>query len=395
MFWKKSNVATDEEKIEDVLSRGVVEVINRSHLKKKMLSGKRLIVKLGIDPTGPEIHVGHTIALLKLRDFQKLGHKAVLIIGDATGVVGDTSDKDSERPMLSRGAILQNKKTYIEQTAKILDAKRTKFLHNSEWLNTLKYDEIGKQADQFSVSDFTSRENIKRRLDAGKRVSLREVLYPLMQGYDSVAMHADVELGGTDQKFNLLAGRTLQRHYGQEPQDVLMMELLQGANGQKMSKAAGNTVGLLDSPENMYGKVMWVNDKLVEKYLVLTTRVLHGEIDTIVGGHPRDAKMRLARELVTMYHGDEAAVRAEKDFVGTFVEGGVPKNVREEKLVDNLRDTLVLSGIVSSKSEWQRLVEAGAVKNMDTGEVVKNPGEKVLRDTVFKVGKKKFLRIRI
>ncbi|MCA9353201.1 tyrosine--tRNA ligase, partial [Patescibacteria group bacterium] len=220
MFGKKqqSAIINDEQKIDEVLTRGVEEVIHKDDLKKKLLSGKRLRIKLGIEPTGPNIHIGHAVTLLKLRDFQQLGHQVVLIIGDATGVIGDTSDKDSERPMVTRTEVVENKKTFIEQASKLLAIKDVEIHHNSEWLDTLTFSEIGEQANQFSIAEFIARDNIKRRLDAGKRVSLRETLYPLMQGYDSVAVKADVELGGVDQRFNLLAGRTLQQYYGQEPQ---------------------------------------------------------------------------------------------------------------------------------------------------------------------------------
>ena len=219
-------INTNVKKIEEVLSRGVEEVIVKEHLRKRLLSGDVLRVKLGIDPTSPHLHIGRSIPLLKLLDFQELGHQIVFIVGDFTGVIGDTSDKDSERPMLERERITENMKNYVAQAGKIIDIDKCEVRHNSEWLEPLTYREIGTQADQFSLAEFMSRENIRRRLDAGTRVSLRELLYPLMQGYDSVAVKADVEIGGTDQRFNLLAGRTLQLSYGQEPQNILMNPLL-------------------------------------------------------------------------------------------------------------------------------------------------------------------------
>ena len=221
MFGSKPKIITDEDKINELLSRGVEEVIELEDLKKKLKSGERLRVKLGIDPTSPNIHIGRAVPILKLKDFQDLGHQIVFIVGDFTGVIGDTSDKESERPMLGEEEIQQNLKNYIDQVAKIIDIKKCEVHYNSEWLEKLNYKEIGKQADSFSLNEFSSRENIKKRLDEGKRVSLRELLYPLMQGYDSVAIKADVEIGGTDQRFNLLAGRELQRSYGQEPQNIL------------------------------------------------------------------------------------------------------------------------------------------------------------------------------
>ncbi|MBU1112157.1 MAG: tyrosine--tRNA ligase, partial [Nanoarchaeota archaeon] len=234
-------------KIEELLNRGVEEIIDRLNLKNKLKSGKRLRIKLGIDPTSPNIHLGRSIPLLKLRDFQELGHKIILIIGDFTGLIGDTSDKDSERPMLSEETVRENLKTYIKQAAKIINVGSAEIHHNSEWLGKLGYMDIGRQADVFSLNEFISRENISRRLEDGKRVSLRELLYPLMQGYDSVEVRANVEIGGTDQRFNLLAGRDVQRLYGQKPQDILTNPLIEGLDGRKMSSSFSNTINLFDT----------------------------------------------------------------------------------------------------------------------------------------------------
>ena len=235
-------INTDPNKIKDILERGVEEVIDRGHLETALRSGKQLRAKLGIDPTSPNIHIGRAVPLFKLRDFQELGHKIVLIIGDFTGVIGDTSDKDSERPMLTEVEVKKNLESYIKQAEKVIDVKKCEVRYNSEWLGKLNYHEIGRQADIFSLSEFIARENIKKRLDAGKRISLRELLYPLMQGYDSVAIKADVEIGGTDQRFNLLAGRELQRRYNQEPQDIITNPLIEGLDGRKMSKSYNNTI---------------------------------------------------------------------------------------------------------------------------------------------------------
>ena len=396
MFGRKAKKAVvDEARINAILSRGVVEAIDATHLKKRLLSSDVLRVKLGIDPTGADIHIGHAINLLKLRDFQELGHQVVLIIGDATGVVGDTSDKDSERPMLSREEITKNKKTYLEQAGKLLNMKRTEVRHNAEWLDQLTFDEIGEQANEFSVAEFIARDNIRRRMDSGKRVSLREMLYPLMQGYDSVAVRADVELGGTDQRFNLLAGRTLQKHYGQNEQDILMSELLEGTDGNKMSKSAGNTINLLDTPEDMYGKTMRVHDGLLERYFMLTTRIPQKDVEQILKQHPKDAKMRLARELVTMYHGKRAAEQAEEHFVTLFSKGEVAGDIEEVVLLPGtaLLDALLQAHMVASKSEWRRLVEQGAVSNMETKEKITNTDHTPQNGDVLRIGKKRFVRI--
>lgn len=395
---KESPVITDAARIDEVLERGVAEVIVKDELRETLLSGRRLRIKFGIDPTSPHIHLGSAVSYLKLRDFQELGHTAVVIVGDATGVVGDTSDKDSERPMLSRKQIAENKKTYLKQIGKLIDLSRAEVKYNSAWLDTLTYTDIGEQANQFSVADFIARENIKRRLDAGKRVSLREVLYPLMQGYDSVAVHADVELGGTDQRFNLLAGRTLQEHYGQKPQHLVMMNLIAGTDGNKMSKSAANTINLTDTPGDMYGKVMRVDDELIETYFVHTTRLPMDDIKTILAAEkPRDAKMRLAREVVTLHHDAAAAAAAEADFVAAFSKGNVPGSINETSVVRGtaLVDVLLKTGLVESRSEFRRLTNAGAVTDMDTKQKVTDATATVEKSLTLKVGKRRFIKIAV
>src|SRR3989339_2281390 len=265
-------INTDAQKIEELLTRGVDEVIHKEVLQKKLLSGEQLRVKLGIDPTSANLHLGRSIPLLKMRDFQELGHQLVFIVGDFTGVIGDTSDKDSERPMLAGEIIKKNMKDYAKQAGKIIDLKKCEVRYNSRWLKGLTYDKIGEQADQFSLAEFLARENIKLRLDAGKRVSLRELLYPIMQGYDSVAVKADVELGGTDQRFNLLAGRAIQPFHKQVAQDIIMNPLINGLDGEKMSTSRGNIVALLDSAADQYGKLMSLSDELIILYMQLITR---------------------------------------------------------------------------------------------------------------------------
>ncbi|MEP7162941.1 MAG: tyrosine--tRNA ligase [Candidatus Moraniibacteriota bacterium] len=261
-----------EQKIEELLNRGVAEVIDRDNLRRRLLGGKPLRVKLGIDPTSPNIHLGRSVVLLKLRDFQELGHQIVFIVGDFTGQIGDTSDKESERPMLSEEEVKKNMERYTEQAGKLLDLSKVEVHHNSDWLGKLGYQEIGRDADVFSLSEFIARENIKKRLDVGKRISLRELLYPLMQGHDSVEVRADVELGGTDQRFNLLAGRRLQEMAGQKSQDILMTNLILGTDGRKMSSSWGNTINLLDTPTDMFGKIMSIPDYLIISYFTHCTR---------------------------------------------------------------------------------------------------------------------------
>jgi len=397
------SIDTNSQKIEEILTRGVVEVIDNDSLRKKLASGEKLRIKFGVDPTSPNLHIGRAVSILKLKDLQDLGHKIVLIIGDFTGVIGDTSDKDSERPMLSNAEVKKNMKSYFSQVGKILNMRQVEKNYNSKWLKKMGYAEIGEQADQFSVSDFISRDNIKKRLDGGKRVSLREVLYPLMQGYDSVKIEADLEVGGTDQRFNLLAGRKLQQHFGQKPQDILMTELLLGLDGRKMSSSWGNTINILDSKEDMYGKVMSMDDKEMVSYFMLCTRVPVSEIEKIKkdldagASHPRDIKMRLAREITTIYHGEEDALKAEESFVKTFQKKGSPEDIEEisvnsgEKLIDVMAD----GKIVKSKTEARRLITDGAVKTIENDEKITDTDYALEKNITLKIGKKRFVKINI
>ena len=395
MTMQNPEVSTDPKAIDELLVRGVAEVIPEDELKAALLSGRKLRVKLGIDPTSPDLHIGRAVPLLKLKDFQELGHQIVFIVGDFTAVIGDTSDKDSERPMLAREIIEKNKESYFEQAGKVLDLSKVELRYNSEWLEELTYREIGEHADLFSVADFISRENIARRLTAGKRVSLREVLYPLMQGYDSVATHADVELGGTDQKFNLLSGRTLQQKYGQNPQSILMNPLIEGLDGRKMSSSAGNYIALNASPSDMFGKVMSMSDSQVEDYFKFCTRVPMDEVAQILTEHPKEAKMRLAREIVTLYHTEDAADAAAAQFTATFAEGAVPEDVLTVtgKRGMVLADVLLESGLVASKTEFRRLLEEGALYNMETNERLSDPVLTVETPLTLRLGKRRFIKI--
>ncbi|MHB1330690.1 MAG: tyrosine--tRNA ligase [Minisyncoccota bacterium] len=365
----------------ELLSRGVSEIIDKEGLEKKLKSGEKLRVKLGIDPTSPNLHIGRAIPLLKLADFQKLGHQVVFIVGDFTAVIGDTSDKDAERPMLSREEIENNKKTYFDQVGKIIDLTKAELRHNSEWLESLNYREIGEQANAFSVSDFVSRDNIKKRLDEGKRVSLREMLYPIMQGYDSVAIEADVELGGTDQRFNLLAGRTLQEKYKQEPQALVMNPLINGLDGRKMSSSWGNTISLNASPKDMYGKVMSMRDEDVFLYFELCTRIPMSEVEEIMKTHPKEAKMRLAKEIVSMYHSKVEAQKAQDEFDSTFSKGKIPEDILSVKAGKDtpLVEVLIEHRLVTSKTEFNRLDKAGAIEEKENG--------------VYRIGKHRFIKI--
>ncbi|HBB44125.1 MAG: Tyrosine-tRNA ligase [Parcubacteria group bacterium GW2011_GWA1_44_13] len=391
---------TNDEKIEEILTRGVAEVIHLDTLRAKLLSGKKLRIKFGIDPTSPNIHLGRATAIWKLRDLQDLGHTIVFIIGDFTGIIGDTSDKESERPMLSRETVEENLATYFEQAGKILDMEKVEKHRNTEWLEPLTYSEITEHAEVFSLSDFISRENIKVRLDKGLRVSLRELLYPLMQGYDSVAVNADIEIGGTDQKFNMLSGRKLQEHFKKEPQSILMLDIIEGLDGRKMSSSWGNTINLADTANDMFGKVMSLRDELIVKYFINATRVPLSKADEAEaslgrGENPRDVKLQLAEEIVSMYYGKDEAKRAREAFLSTFQKKEIPEGIEEIKGEGKLGELLKAKEIVSSMTDWRRLVEEGAVKRLIEG----GEEEKITDDTilatpgVYKIGKRRFVKI--
>lgn len=392
-------IKTDIKLIDELLERGVDEVIVKDQLRQKLLSGQKLRIKLGIDPTSPNLHLGRSIPLLKLRDLQQLGHQIVLIVGDFTGVIGDTSDKDSERPMLSPEKIQANMAQYLKQAGQLIDLDSCEFHYNSEWLGKLTYGQIGEQADQFSVAEFIGRDNIRRRLEAGSRVSVREMLYPLMQGYDSVMVKADVELGGTDQRFNLLAGRKLQEHFGQAPQNIIMTELAEGTDGRKMSSSWGNTINFTDEPQAMYAKVMGIGDSLIIKYFILMTRLplnQIGEYEKAIkdGNNPRDAKMALAKEIVAIYHGQAAADQAEDYFIKVVQQKTLPEDIATIKLTKAewlLIDLLLEIKAVTSRGEARRLIEQGGVKLaeqvvVDSQTVIKLTTEPIL----LQKGKKQF-----
>ncbi len=384
-----------------ILNRGVSEIIDVESLKQKLKSGQKLRIKLGIDPTSPHIHLGRATALRKLKDFQDAGHQIVFIIGDFTGVVGDTSDKDAERPVLEQDKVEENLKTYIDQASKIIDIDKCEIHRNSEWLSKLTFADVSTLADEFSVNDFISRELVSKRLSGGKRVSLREVLYPIMQGYDSVAIKADVEIGGTDQKFNMLAGRVLQRKFGLSPQDIIMLPLIEGLDGRKMSSSWGNGVNLTDEPNDMFGKIMSLKDELIIKYFNLCTRVNASEItkfenDLSSGANPKDIKMRLAEEIVKELHSEELALSARKNWEETFSEGKIPEDVPDTFDYNPTKTIVELameSELVSSKSEFVRLIESGAVEQMEDSLKI-NDAKAIATPGTYRLGKKRFLRIR-
>ncbi|MEY2641183.1 MAG: tyrosyl-tRNA synthetase, tyrosyl-tRNA synthetase [Candidatus Parcubacteria bacterium] len=393
-------VSTDERQITEILTRGVEDTFVRASLEQKLRSGKQLRVKLGVDPTSAHIHLGRASVLRKLRDFQKLGHKAVFIVGDFTALIGDPSDKLEKRPMLTEADITRNLTSYKEQVGKIIDLSQAEFHYNSTWLAKLSFKEVAQLAESFSVSQMTARRNFKERLDRGDEVSLREFLYPIMQGYDSVVVNADVELGGFDQLFNVKAGRAIQKHFGKPEQDVLTVEMLEGTDGRKMSSSWGNVIAITDTPNDMYGKTMAVRDELIGKYFKLCTDVSLAELaiieQKIAGGeNPKESKMRLAREIVTLYHGAAAAVAAEANFEQAFTKGGVPEDVPviTASVGTMLCDVLVDEQVVSSKTDFKRLVKEGAITVVDGDKVVDIAA--TVTAGVYRVGKKRFVKIQI
>jgi len=401
MFWRKENsvVNTDSGKIKELLERGVEDVFVKESLEKRLLSGERLRIKLGVDPTSADIHIGRAVILRKLRDFQRLGHQVIFIVGDFTALIGDPSDKLEKRPMLTERKIKENLKTYKEQVGKIIDLQKAEFRFNSTWLSTMTFREVAELAESFSVSQMASRRNFKERLDKGDEVSLREFLYPIMQGYDSVVVKADVELGGFDQLFNLKAGRTIQKHFAQKEQDVITFQMLEGTDGRKMSSSWGNVIAINDVPNDMYGKVMAVRDELIIKYFMLCTDVSLEAIAGIEkalqeGQNPKESKMRLAREIVGLYHGADAARDAEDHFVNTFAKRSFSSDAQEVvcKKGDALKDVLKDGGIVASLSEWRRLIEQGGVSV--NGEKVTDAHTVVEERVEVKVGKKTFVVVK-
>lgn len=400
MWFQKEKAIIDEQKIEDLLSRGVFESIPEQEIKDKLYSGRVLRVKMGIDPTSPNIHLGRAVAIHKLRVFQELGHKIVFLIGDFTGVIGDTSDKESERPMLTQDTVSINMASYFDQVGKILDMSKVEKHYNSEWLSKLAYKDISLQADAFSVADFIARENIKKRLDAGTRVSLREVLYPLMQGYDSVAIKADIEIGGSDQKFNLLAGRKLQEKYKQSPQSVMMVKLLAGLDGRKMSSSWGNTINLTDSAKDMFGKVMSLNDSLIMDYADLAAYMNKDEVEAMSleinkGGNPKDQKILLAKKIVGLYHSKEQAEKEALNFEKTFSNKEIPDDVLvvSGNSGDSLSVLFIDSGVIASMSEFRRLVQSGAIET-ESGEKISDV-KCVAKSGKYRIGKKRFINLDI
>jgi tyrosyl-tRNA synthetase len=386
--------------IDEILSRGVEAIVPKKGLKEKMESHEKLRVYLGIDPTSTRIHLGNAVPLRKLRDFQLAGHDVIFLVGSFTALIGDTSDKDAMRKPLTPKEIEENFHTYKKQASKILDFRKAKIMYNGDWLSDLSFQNVIELAQHFTVQQMIERDMYQLRLKQGKPIGLHEFFYPLMQGYDSVHMEVDLEIGGNDQLFNMLAGRTLLQAYKGKDKFVLTTPLIEGTDGRKMSKSYNNTINITDEPGDMYGKLMSMTDELITKYFLLCTDLALEEVDEIDkalknGMNPRDAKMKLAREIVTLYHDHKLALQAEQDFVNVFKKGGVPDEMTEIRLNGDrsIIDLLELCKLISSKSEGRRAVEQGGVKVND--KKVKSVDEVIHleKDMVIQVGKRRFVKI--
>lgn len=377
-----------------VIKRGTVEIISEKELISKLEKGRPLVIKTGFDPSAPDIHLGHTVLLRKLRHFQDLGHKAIFLIGDFTGMIGDPTGRSEIRKRLTEKEVKENARTYKKQVFKILDEKKTQIVFNSKWLQLMGMKDALELASHSTVSQLLARADFNERYKSGKDISLLEFMYPLLQAYDSVYLKADVELGGTDQKFNLLLGRKLQKDYGQEQQVIIMMPLLLGLDGvQKMSKSFGNHIGIDEAPEEMFGKLMSVSDELMNQYYELLTDEDLGEVKKL---HPMEAKKNLARIIVNEYHGKKKANLAQKDFENKFQKKDPFKELKLETKPFKekaLRDFLVSEELCSSKNEYRRLVEQGAVEvnGVKIGTIVEEL--KPDKEYRIRVGKTRFLKV--
>jgi len=375
-----------------------------SDLKTRLERGKPLRIKAGFDPTAPDLHLGHTVLINKLRQFQDLGHEVMFLIGDFTGMIGDPTGKSATRPPLTRDDVIENAKTYEQQIFKILDPAKTLVMFNSSWMNEMSPADLIQLAAKYNVARMLERDDFNKRYKGGQSIAIHEFLYPLIQGYDSVAMKADVELGGTDQKFNLLVGRELQKHYGQEPQVVLTMPILEGLDGvQKMSKSLNNYIGIADPADEMFGKIMSISDELMWRYFELLSFRPMDEIETFKqeiadGKNPRDIKFLLGEEIVARFHSEDDAIKARENFVARFQKGAMPDEMPEVELQSNegklpIANLLKDAGLTQTTSEAMRMIKQGAVR-ID-GERIDDKGLTIAAGTshVYQVGKRRFAKV--
>jgi len=392
-----------EDQIKNLIQRGVVDIIVKKEFEEKIKSGKKLIVKLGIDPSGADLHIGHMVVVRKLKEFQDLGHEIKLLFGNFTGQIGDPTGKMEARKPKTQAELEKNAEKYIEQAGVVLDTDKIDVVWNADWLSPLSFVDVVKLASNFTVAQMLERDMFQDRIKKDMPISVHEFMYPLMQGYDSVALKADVELGGTDQTFNLLAGRTLQKAYGQEPQSVLTVPILEGLDGKiKMGKSEGNYIAVKDSPKDMFGKVMSIPDDLILKYYELAAFKTVDELKDIKekldkGENPKNLKMELGADIVKIYHSEDEAIKAKEEFVNIFQKGGLPDDIESKVFPDKtigLLDLVSDSGLSPSRNEARRLIQAGAVK-IDQKVVDKVDSKIELeKEILLQVGKRKFLKIK-
>ncbi|MBL4931251.1 tyrosine--tRNA ligase [Clostridium paridis] len=390
-----------------IIEKGADEIIGLEELKSKLLKAnkenRQIIVKLGLDPSAPDIHLGHTVVLRKIKQIQDLGHKAVIVIGDFTGMIGDPTGKSKTRKALTREEVLENAKTYEEQIFKILDKDKTEVRFNSEWLSKLNFQDVINLAATTTVARMLEREDFKKRYESNMPISIHEFFYPLMQGYDSLELKSDIELGGTDQRFNVLMGRMLQKHYGEEPQATIFMPLLEGTDGkEKMSKSLGNYIGIDEAPEIMFEKAMRIPDSLIIKYFELVTDIHPDGISDIKVKlekgtvNPRDIKMSLAKEIVRLYHGEEGAQKGEARFKIVFQKREIPEDIDVLEVTSeeiNLAEILVDNEIIKSKKEVKRLVEQGGIK-VNNDKINNINSIEIKDEAIIQIGKKIFLKLK-
>jgi len=389
-----------------IIKRGCDELLLETELIEKLKKGKPLRIKAGFDPTAPDLHLGHTVLINKLRQFQDLGHEVLFLIGDFTGMIGDPTGKSATRPPLTRDDVIENARTYEQQIFKILDPEKTLVMFNSSWMNKMDVADLIQLAAKHTVARMLERDDFDKRYKSGQPIAIHEFLYPLIQGYDSVAMKADVELGGTDQKFNLLVGRELQKHYGQEPQIVLTMPILEGLDGvQKMSKSLNNYIGIHESPDEMFGKIMSISDDLMWRYFELLSFKSDAEIKTFQteiadGKNPRDIKFALAEEIIERFHDQAAATKARETFIARFQKGAMPDEIEEVTLKASdgeiaIANLLKEAKLVNSTSDAMRMIKQGAVK-ID-GEKVEDSKLQIKMGTshVYQVGKRRFAKVTV
>ena len=391
----------------DIISVGIEEIVPQeqleSQLSKSIKNNKPLRVKFGCDPSRPDLHIGHAVLLRKLRQFQDFGHTAILIIGDFTAMIGDPTGKNKTRPQLTIDETKDNAKTYIDQATIVLSKQNLEIVYNSEWLSKLDFNDIIKIASKYTVAQMLERDDFTKRYNSGKPISLHEFLYPLAQGYDSIIVKSDLELGGTDQKFNLLVGRALQKEYGQDPQSIITAPLLEGTDGvEKMSKSNDNYVSLTDNPDQMYGKILSIPDTMITKYYEFCTNISKKDLEIVdadlVSGNvnPRDIKRALARDIVSIYHNEVLAIQAQENFDNLFISKKVPEDIPNVSLSagTKLIEIMVSNKMVTSNGEAKRMVKQGAVKiddeKISDPFIIIEPGN----ESILKVGKRRFLKIK-